>query len=291
MHSTRFYTLSASCPDRVGLVSRVSGFLAEHEGWILETSLHAEPPGDGEATGQYFMRIEIRADSIPFHLAELRQRFEPLADELGMQWKITDSAVRKRVVILVSRQGHCLYDLLARWQSKELDIEIPCVISNHDDFRGFVEWHGIPFHHVHVTPDSKASAYAEVARLFEEVRGDVMVLARYMQILSPELCAAYPGRIINIHHSFLPSFVGARPYHQAWAKGVKLIGATCHYVTADLDQGPIIDQDVIRIDHSDAVEDMVRYGKDVEKTVLARGLRYHLEDRVLVHRNKTIVFR
>jgi len=237
------------------------------------------------------MRIEIRADSIPFHLTELRKRFQPLADELGLNWKITDSAVRKRVVILVSKQGHCLYDLLARWQSKELDIEIPCVISNHDTFRGFVEWHGIPFHHVAVTPDSKASAFAEVARLFEEVHGDAMVLARYMQVLSPELCAAYPGRIINIHHSFLPSFVGAKPYHQAWAKGVKLIGATCHYVTADLDQGPIIDQDVIRIDHSDAVEDMVRYGKDVEKTVLARGLRYHLEDRVLVHRNKTIVFR
>ena len=291
MHPERFYTLSASCPDRVGLVHKVSGFIAEHNGWILETALHAEPPAEGEQVGQYFMRIEIRAASIAFHLAEFRERFRPLADELGMQWKISDSAVRKRVVILVSRQEHCLYDLLARWKSRELDIEIPCVISNHDTLRGFVEWHGIPFHHVPVTPDNKQAAFAEVARLFEEVRGDTMVLARYMQILSPELCAAYPGRIINIHHSFLPSFVGARPYHQAWAKGVKLIGATCHYVTADLDQGPIIDQDVIRIDHSDAVEDMVRYGKDVEKTVLARGLRYHLEDRVLVHRNKTIVFR
>ena len=291
MHRQRFFTLSASCPDRVGIVAKVSSFIAELSGWILETSLHAEPPREGEAVGRYFMRFEIRADSIPFHLAEFRTRFAPLAEALEMDWKITDSAVKKRVVVLVSRQEHCLYDLLSRWQSKELDIEIPCVISNHADLRGFVEWHGIPFHHVPVGADTKTAAYAEVQRIFEEVRGDTMVLARYMQILSPALCAAYPGRIINIHHSFLPSFVGAKPYHQAWTKGVKLIGATCHYVTADLDQGPIIEQDVIRIDHSDAVEDMVRYGKDIEKTVLARGLRYHLEDRVLVHGNKTIVFR
>ena len=291
MAKPRFYTLSASCPDQVGIVARVSGFIAEHQGWILETSLHAEPPADGEAVGRYFMRIEIRADSLPFHLAEFRSRFAPLAESLDMQWKISDSAVKKRVVVLVSKQEHCLYDLLARWKAGELGVEIPCVISNHDALRGFVEWHGIAFHHVPVTPDNKAAAYAEVARLFDEVRGDTMVLARYMQILSPELCAAHPGRIINIHHSFLPSFVGARPYHQAWQKGVKLIGATCHYVTADLDQGPIIEQDVIRIDHSDSVDDMVRYGKDIEKTVLARGLRYHLEDRVLLHGNKTIVFR
>ncbi|MDQ5903773.1 MAG: formyltetrahydrofolate deformylase, partial [Pseudomonadota bacterium] len=164
-------------------------------------------------------------------------------------------------------------------------------ISNHDTFRGFVEWHGIPFHHVPVMPENKAAAYAEVKRIFEDVHGDCMVLARYMQVLSPDLCAAYKGRIINIHHSFLPSFVGAKPYHQAYERGVKLIGATCHYVTEELDQGPIIEQDVIRIDHSDSIEDMVRYGKDIEKTVLARGLRYHLEDRVLVHGNKTVVFR
>lgn len=291
MHRQRFYTLSASCPDRVGIVARVSTFIAQHQGWILETALHAEPPREGESVGRYFMRIEIRADSLPFMLSEFRERFAPLADELELTWKITDSAVKKRLVLLVSKQEHCLYDLLARWKSRELDVEIPCVISNHNDLRGFVEWHGISFHHVPVTPDNKAAAYAEVQRLFEEVHGDTMVLARYMQILSPELCAAYPGRIINIHHSFLPSFVGAKPYHQAYEKGVKLIGATCHYVTADLDQGPIIEQDVIRIDHSDAVEDMVRYGRDIEKTVLARGLRYHLEDRVLVHGNKTVVFR
>jgi formyltetrahydrofolate deformylase len=286
MHRDRFYTLAASCPDRSGIIARVTGFIAEHQGWILESSFHADDEG-----GRYFMRIEVKADSLPFMLAEFRDRFAPIARELEMDWKISDSAVKKRVVILVSKQEHCLYDLLARWQSKELDIEIPCVISNHDTFKGFVEWHGIPFHHVPVTADNKPQAHAEVRRLFEESRGDTMVLARYMQILAPDLCAAHPGRILNIHHSFLPSFVGARPYHQAYQRGVKLIGATCHYVTAELDQGPIVEQDVIRIDHSDSPDDMVRYGKDIEKTVLARGLRYHLEDRVLVHGNKTVVFR
>ena len=165
------------------------------------------------------------------------------------------------------------------------------MISNHETYRGFVEWHGIPFHHVPVTADNKQQAYAEVERLFDESSADTMVLARYMQILSPDLCRKYPGQIINIHHSFLPSFVGAKPYHQAYQRGVKLIGATCHYVTEELDQGPIIDQDVIRIDHSDSVEDLVRYGKDIEKAVLARGLRYHLEGRVLVNGNRTVVFR
>jgi len=290
MHRERFYTLTASCPDRSGIIARVTGFIAEHKGWILESSFHSDPGTDG-AEARYFMRIEIKADSLPFTLTEFRERFAPIAAELQMDWKITDSAVKKRVVVLVSKQEHCLYDLLARWQSKELDIEMSCVVSNHDAFKGFVEWHGIPFHHVPVTAANKAQAYAEVRRIFEEVRGDTMVLARYMQILPPELCAAYPGSILNIHHSFLPSFAGGRPYHQAYQRGVKLIGATCHYVTAELDQGPIVEQDVIRIDHSDSPEDMVRYGKDIEKTVLARGLRYHLEDRVLVHGNKTVVFR
>ena len=286
MHSERRYTLTLSCPDRVGIVARVAGFFAAHQGWILEASQHAD-----EHNGSYFMRLEVRADSLPFHLAELRERFEPLAAEFGMNWRISDSAIRKRVVVLVSQQEHCLYDLLGRWKSGELDIEIPCVISNHETFKGFVEWHGIPFHHVPVAAEGKAAAFAEVRRLFDAAQADTMVLARYMQILPGELCAAYPGRILNIHHSFLPSFVGAKPYHQAYQRGVKLIGATCHYVTAELDQGPIVEQDVIRIDHSDAVEDMVRYGKDIEKAVLARGLRYHLEDRVLIHGHKTVVFR
>jgi len=286
MSAERRYTLTLSCPDRVGIVAAVSSLIAQHQGWIVEANHHA----DSQAK-RFFMRQEIRADSLPFDVASLRERFAPIAATFAMDWQIHDSAVKKRVVILVSKQEHCLYDLLARWQSKELDIEIPCVISNHETFRGLVEWHGIPFHHVPVLPDNKDAACAEVQRLFETCRGDTMVLARYMQILSPDLCRAYPGRILNIHHSFLPSFAGAKPYHQAHARGVKLIGATCHYVTEDLDQGPIIEQDVIRIDHSDSPEDMVRYGKDIEKTVLARGLRFHLENRVLAHGNKTVVFR
>jgi formyltetrahydrofolate deformylase len=289
MPARRFYTLSGSCPDQIGIIARVSGFIAEHHGWILESSYHADD--SGEVGGRYFMRMEVKADSLPFHLAEFRERFSPLARELSMDWQISDSAVKRRVVIMVSKQEHCLYDLLSRWQSRELDIEIPCVISNHDVFKAFVEWHGIPFHYVPVNPDNRQAADAEISRIYDEVRGDTMVLARYMQILPAELCDRYRGQMINIHHSFLPSFVGARPYHQAYQRGVKLIGATCHYVTRDLDQGPIIEQDVIRIDHSDSIEDMVRYGKDIEKAVLARGLRYHLENRVLVHANKTVIFR
>ena len=287
MPSKRFYTLSASCPDRVGIIARVSAFIAEHNGWILESSYHSDDASDGS---RYFMRIEIKADSIPFHLAELRERFSPIAEEMQMDWKISDSAVKKRVVVLVSKQEHCLYDLLARWQSKELDIEIPCIISNHDTFKGFVEWHGIPFHHVPVDPNNKQAAYAEMRRLYEEVRGETMVLARYMQIIPPEMCDAYPGQIINIHHSFLPAFQGARPYHQAHERGAKLTGATAHYVTTDLDDGPIIDQDVIRSSHRDTVEDLVRKGRDVERTVLARAVRWHLEDRIVVHGNRTVVF-
>ena len=286
MHAQRRYTLTASCPDRVGIVARVATFIAENQGWILETSHHAD-----EDTQRYFMRIEMKADSLPFDLAEFRRRFQPIAAEFRMDWRIADSAVRKRLVLLVSKQEHCLYDLLARWQSKELDVDIPCVISNHETFRGFVEWHGIPFHHVPVTAENKAAANAEIARLFEDAHGDVMVLARYMQIIPAELCEKLPGRIINIHHSFLPSFVGAKPYHQAHQRGVKLIGATCHFVTAELDAGPIIEQDTVRIDHGDTVDDLVRYGKDIEKAVLARGLRYHVEDRVLLNGNRTVVFR
>jgi formyltetrahydrofolate deformylase len=183
-----------------------------------------------------------------------------------------------------------LADILNRWHSGDLPCDIPCVISNHEDLRSLVEWHGIPFFHVPVDPKNKAPHFAEVERLVAEHKADVVVLARYMQILPEALCTAMPNKIINIHHSFLPSFIGARPYHQAQERGVKLIGATCHYVTGDLDAGPIIDQDVVRISHRDAVEDMVRLGKDCEKSVLARGLRWHLEDRVLVHGNKTVVF-
>ena len=284
MNHTQHYTLCFSCPDRVGIVARVAGFFAELGGWILRSSQHAE-----EDDNRFFMRVEVRADSVDCGLAELRRRFATIADECEMDWRISDSAVRKRVVILVSRQKHCLYDLLERWESGELDIEIPCVISNHDDARGLVEWHGIPYHHVPMGGDDKAEAWAEIERLFLESGGETMVLARFMQILPPALCERFAGRIINIHHSFLPSFVGASPYRQAWKRGVKQVGATCHYVTAELDQGPIIDQDVVRVGHGDSVGDLVRYGKDVEKAVLARGLRDHLEDRVLVNGRRTVV--
>ena len=286
MSSARRYTLKLSCPDRVGIVASVSAFISSHDGWITEANYYADA-----YTRRFFMRQEILADSLPFDIDELRIRFEPIAKEFGMDWSISDSSRKKRVVLMVSKQEHCLYDLLSRWHAQELNIEIPCVISNHETFRGVVEWHGIPFHHVPVLPDNKEQAYNRVMELFEDVSGDVMVLARYMQILSPLMCERYPGQIINIHHSFLPSFVGSKPYHQAFERGVKLIGATCHYVTSELDQGPIIEQDVIRIDHSDEPEDLVRYGKDIEKAVLARGLRYHLEDRIITHGNKTVVFR
>lgn len=286
MTSVRRYTLSLSCPDRVGIIAAVSTFIADRGGWIIEAQYHAD-----RMAQRFFMRQEILAESLPFEIQEFQRQFAPIATQFQMDWKITDSAQKKRVVILVSKLEHCLFDLLARWQSKELDVEISCVISNHEIFRKFVEWHDIPFYYIPVTPETKAVAFDKTLHMFEQVQGDVMVLARYMQILPPEVCDRYSGRIINIHHSFLPSFVGAKPYHQAYERGVKLIGATCHYVTAQLDAGPIIEQDTIRIDHSDSVEDLVRYGKDIEKTVLARGLRYHIEDRVLLHGNKTIVFR
>ncbi len=286
MDAKRRYTLTLSCPDRVGIVAAVSTFLASHDGWIVEANHHAD-----NDSARFFMRQEILAESLSFDLSELRRLFAPIAAQFGMDWRVTDSAVKHRVVLMVSREDHCLDDLLYRWRAQEFGFDVACVISNHEALRGFVEWHGIPYHHVPVTPETKPQAFAEVLRLFEQNRGDTLVLARYMQILPPQVCLALPGRIVNIHHSFLPSFAGARPYHQAYARGVKLIGATCHYVTADLDAGPIIEQDTVRVDHGDFVEDLVRYGKDIEKAVLARGLRYHVEGRVLIDANKTVVFR
>jgi len=240
----------------------------------------------------FFLRIEVTAESLPFGPEAFREAFAPVAAEFAMEWHLSDTDSRKRVVLLVSKEDHCLADLLHRWRSGDLECDIPCVISNHEDLRSFVEWHGIAFHYVPVGPEpaEKAAAFEEIERLFEAERADVMVLARYMQIIPPSLCARYGGRIINIHHSFLPSFAGSRPYHQAFARGVKLIGATCHYVTADLDEGPIIEQDTRRIDHADSPEELRRVGRDIERTVLARGLRWHLEDRVLLNGSKTIVF-
>ena len=281
----RRYVLTMTCPDRVGIVAAVSGFIAEHGGWVLEAAQHGDL-----STGRFFLRIEVIADTLPFGPEELAERFAPVAEAMSMSYRVTDTEVRKRVVVLVSREEHCLADLLYRWRSGDLACDMVAVISNHETLRPVVEWHDIPYHHVPIDRADKAAGFAQVGRVLEVARADVVVLARFMQILPPDLCERYAGRLINIHHSFLPSFAGARPYHQAFERGVKLIGATCHYVTADLDQGPIIEQDTRRIDHTDSADDLVRVGRDVERTVLARGLRWHLEDRVLVNGVRTVVF-
>lgn len=279
------FRLTISCPDGVGIVAKVGQFVSSHGGWIVEANHYADPN-----SGWFFMRHSIKAGSLPFGLEEFKKQFEPIAQEFSMEWAISDSSVNKKMVLLASKESHCLVDLLHRWHSGELNCDIPCVISNHDALRSLVEWHGIPFFHVPVDKEKKEEHFHRVSQLIAEHQADTIVLARYMQILPADVCAEYEGQIINIHHSFLPSFAGAKPYHQAAQRGVKLIGATCHYVTQELDAGPIIDQDVIRISHKDTVEDMVRLGKDVEKMVLSRGVRLHLEDKVLKHGNKTIVF-
>lgn len=279
------YRLVISCPDGIGIVAKVSGFIATYNGWIMEANHYSDL-----ANGQFFMRYVIQADSLPFELPDFKQAFAPLADQFSMMWRITESSYKKKVILMASKESHCLIDLLYRWHSNELDCEIVGVISNHNDLRNMVEWYGVPYHHVAVDPANKEASFAQVTQLIEDYKTDCIVLARYMQIIPPALCQRYVQKIINIHHSFLPSFVGAKPYHQAAKRGVKLIGATCHYVTEELDAGPIIEQDVVRISHQNSVEDMVRLGKDVEKMVLAKGLRYHLEDRLLVHDNRTVVF-
>lgn len=277
------FRLTLDCPDRVGIVARVSQFLAQYNGTITEANQHADLE-----QGWFFLRNEIKADSLPFGLATLQEAFAPIAQDLNMRWQIHDSRIRRKVVLMASKDSHCLADLLHRWQAGELDCDIPCVIANHDHLRAMVEWYGIPYHYVPAV--DKTAHFTEVERIITEVEADTVVLARYMQILPTEFCDRWSLKIMNIHHSFLPSFVGAKPYHQAFERGVKLIGATCHYVTSDLDAGPIIDQDVTRVSHRDDIVEMVRRGKDVERSVLARGLRWHLEDRVLVHGNKTVVF-
>jgi len=281
------YRLIITCPDQVGIVAEVSRFIAEHNGWILEANHYSDP-----SSQWFFMRHVIAADSLPFGIDTFIDKFKPIAERFNMTWSVRDSSIKKRVLLLVSKQDHCLTDILYRWKSGDMHLDIPAVLSNHEDLREMVEWHGIPYHSISVPREEneKQQAFRKTAELIGQFKPDAIVLARYMQILPPWLCEQYPNRIINIHHSFLPSFAGARPYHQAQERGVKLTGATCHYVTRDLDAGPIIEQDVIRISHHDSLEELVRLGKDVERSVLARGLRYHLEDRVLVHGNKTIVF-
>ncbi|KAA0918826.1 formyltetrahydrofolate deformylase [Dietzia sp. ANT_WB102] len=286
---SRRFVLTLGCPDRIGIVARIATFLAELGGTIVEAAYHAD-----EDSNWFFTRQSVDAESIGMELDELRRRFERVAAELGPEtdWKISDSAEPKDIVILVSKEGHCLHDLLGRVESGDFPARVRAVIGNHDNLRGMAEAHGAPFHHVPfpADPTERGPAFEEVAALVDDIDPHAIVLARFMQVLPDGLCTQWAGRALNIHHSFLPSFVGARPYHQAHIRGVKLIGATCHYVTADLDEGPIIEQDVIRVDHTATVRDMVRQGRDAEKLVLARGLRWHLEDRVLVHGGRTVVF-
>jgi formyltetrahydrofolate deformylase len=282
----RQYILTVSCPDAVGLVAAVSGLIASWGGWLTEVNNHADPD-----TKRFFMRNVITASSLPFGLEEFRNAFVPLARRHQMDFAVRDTGVPKRVLVLVSREPHCLVDLLHRWHTGELKLDLRGVVSNHEVTREEVERLGVPFHHVPVTAGAKERAFERIEGLLETEAADLVVLARFMQVLPAPLCERWAGKIVNIHHGFLPSFAGGRPYHQAFERGVKVIGATSHFVTASLDEGPIIEQDVIRVDHTDSVEDMVRLGRDVEKTVLARAVRYILEDRVLIDGNKTIVFR
>lgn len=279
----RSYILTLSCPDKSGIVHAVSGFLANNRCNITESAQFND-----RATALFFMRVEFTAASASPDAQGLHGAFSELAGRFAMQWELWDQARRPRVLIMVSKATHCLYDLLYRWSIGELEMEVPAVVSNHRDSYQYVASHDIPFHHIPV--DDKPAAEARLAGLLESEAVDTVVLARYMQVLPPDLCRRYEGRILNIHHSFLPSFKGAKPYHQAFAKGVKLIGATAHYVTPDLDEGPIIEQDVARVDHTDGAAEMVASGRDVERRVLARALRLHLERRILLNDGKTVVF-
>jgi formyltetrahydrofolate deformylase len=279
--------LIASCPDRIGILARVATFIAGKGGNITEANQYEDV-----RTQTFFMRYGFKLPGAESELESFKADFAAVANEFEMDWRIHNVNYRQRVVFLVSKFDHCLAYLLHRWKVGDLKIDIPCVISNHETLRDLVEWYGIPYHYVPVPKEAEAkqAAFEKTASIIGAANPDTIVLARYMQIFPSWLCETYRHQVINIHHSFLPSFIGAKPYHQADERGVKLIGATCHYVTEDLDQGPIIEQDVTRVRHSDSIEEMMRLGKDVENAVLARGLRYHLEDRVIVHGNKTILF-
>ncbi|GAA6184850.1 formyltetrahydrofolate deformylase [Aliiglaciecola sp. NS0011-25] len=279
------FRLVIDCPDQVGLVAAVSQFLADHQATIVEASHHTDAK-----LGRFFMRHEIKTATLKLTLESFKQAFEPIAKQFSMKWKVSDSLQKQKVALLASHESHCLIDILHRWHSGELDCEIPCIIANHPQMKQFADWYRVPFHWVDFKNQDKAVAFAQVEALLEEYQADLTVLARFMQIVPDNLCQKLAGKAINIHHSFLPSFAGAKPYQQAYDRGVKLIGATCHYVTKDLDEGPIIEQEVIRISHSDSAEDMVRKGKNCEKAALANGVRYHLQDRVIIHKNKTVVF-
>ncbi|MBN8886181.1 MAG: formyltetrahydrofolate deformylase [Rudaea sp.] len=279
------YILTLSCPDRTGIVYRVSGLLFESACNILD----AQQFGD-EETRRFFLRIHFDVAAAS-DMAALEARFGELAREFGMDWQIRDARKRARLLILVSKQGHCLNDLLFRVRSGQLPVDIAAVASNHDDFAELAASYRVPFHHLPVNGATREAQETAIAGLVASERIDLVVLARYMQILSPQLCDAFAGRAINIHHSFLPSFKGAKPYHQAHQRGVKVIGATAHYVTRDLDEGPIIEQDVARVDHGATPRDLVRMGSDIESLVLARAVRWHVEHRILLNGHRTVVFR
>ena len=281
----REFVLTLSCPDKPGIVYAVASFLVQHSANILASQQYGESPD-----GRFFMRVHFSVPPQGVQLAELERGFSWVAEAFQMSWQLHDAAARLRTLIMVSRLGHCLDDLLFRWKTGSLPVEVVGVVSNHDDFAELAASYRLPFHHLQVTPQTKAAAEARLLDVIDEARADLIVLARYMQILSGELCKRAEGRMINIHHSFLPSFKGARPYHQAHARGVKLIGATAHYVTPDLDEGPIIEQDVIRVDHTLSAERLAEAGRDVEAQVLARAVTWHAEHRVLLNDDRTVVF-
>jgi formyltetrahydrofolate deformylase len=277
--------LTLSCEDRPGIVHAVSGVLYRHGCNILESAQFSDP-----RDGRFFMRVAFAAGE-SFDDTAFRREFDGVAGTFRMSWDAIDAARPQRVVLMVSRFGHCLNDLLFRQATGNLNIAIPAIVSNHRDFEPLAANYGIPFHHLPVTATNKAEQEARLLEIVGETDASLVVLARYMQVLSNDLCRALDGRAINIHHSFLPSFKGAKPYHQAYDRGVKLIGATAHYVTSDLDEGPIIDQDVARADHSLAPDDLVSVGRDIEAVVLARALRLHVERRVMLAGRRTVIFR
>ena len=279
------YRLLISCPDAPGLVAVVSNFILTYQGNIKEAHHHLDAQNQ-----HFFMRIEIESDSLSCSLSEFENAFAKVAGEYNMAWRMSDSAQKKRILIMGSNSSHCVADLLHRGHENELEGEIVGVLSNHTKLSKLASWYGVNFQKVEVRSETKVADIAKMNEAIDAFNPDVVVLARYMQIIPEEVCQKYQNRIINIHHSFLPSFVGANPYARAAERGVKLIGATCHYVTPNLDEGPIIEQDVVRVDHADTASDMKKVGQDVEKITLAKGLQYHLEDRVLTCNNKTVVF-
>lgn len=277
--------LLISCPDQPGIVASVSRFLSEHNANIVQSDQYTlDPEG-----GMFFIRIEFDLPQLEQKLAQLEEDIKPIAAQFQMDVQFTVAAKPKKLAVFVSKEDHCLLELLWQWQAGDLYADIEMVISNHENMRELVESFDIPFHYVPVTPETKQEAEARQLELVDG-KVDTIILARYMQIISPQFLAHYPNRIINIHHSFLPAFVGGKPYAQAYARGVKLIGATAHYVTEELDGGPIIEQDVQRVSHRDDVDSLKRIGRHIERIVLARAVQWHCEDRILVHQNKTVVF-